>query len=52
MSATSTPRRRAGAIAALLLAIGAVALWGASRLTWVTVTSSDGLGEDRVTTLV
>ncbi|NCL74641.1 TIGR02234 family membrane protein [Rhodococcus sp. YH1] len=52
MSATRAPRRRAGAVAALLLAIGAVALWGASRLTWVTVTSSDGLGEDRVTTFV
>ncbi|MDM7488234.1 TIGR02234 family membrane protein [Rhodococcus indonesiensis] len=47
MSAPGTSGRRRGVIAALL-ATAATALWGASRLTWVTVTSSDGLGEDRV----
>ncbi|MCM6773224.1 TIGR02234 family membrane protein [Nocardia sp. CDC159] len=31
----------------LLLAVAAVALWGSSRLTWVTLTSSDGLTEPR-----
>nr|WP_280399121.1 TIGR02234 family membrane protein [Nocardia carnea] len=30
-----------------LLAFGAAALWGSSRLTWVTVTSADGLTEPR-----
>lgn len=31
----------------LLLAIGAAALWGSSRMTWVTLRSSDGLTEPR-----
>ncbi|AFU00442.1 TIGR02234 family membrane protein [Nocardia brasiliensis] len=31
----------------VLLAFAAAALWGASRLTWVTVTSADGLTEPR-----
>lgn len=43
--------RRATGIAALLLALAALCLWGSSRMTWVTVTSSDGLGVDRVTEL-
>ena len=43
--------RRATGIAALLLAVAALCLWGSSRMTWVTVTSSDGLGEERVTAL-
>ncbi|MGF7124328.1 TIGR02234 family membrane protein [Rhodococcus sp. BE178] len=43
--------RRATGVAALLLAVAAACLWGSSRMTWVTVTSSDGLGEDRVTNL-
>ncbi|WP_084487566.1 TIGR02234 family membrane protein [Nocardia sienata] len=30
-----------------LLAVAAAALWGSSRLTWVTVTSADGLTEPR-----
>ncbi|MDO1480327.1 TIGR02234 family membrane protein [Rhodococcus ruber] len=51
MSARDATGRRRGATAALL-ATAAAALWGASRLTWVTVTSSDGLGEYRVTGLV
>ncbi|RVW00442.1 TIGR02234 family membrane protein [Rhodococcus spongiicola] len=42
---------RATRIAALLLAGAALCLWAASRMTWVTVASSDGLGEDRVTDL-
>ncbi|MFI1461758.1 TIGR02234 family membrane protein [Nocardia carnea] len=33
--------------ALVLLALGAAALWGSSRLTWVTVTSADGLTEPR-----
>lgn len=32
---------------ALLLLVGAAALWGASRMTWVTLESSDGLTEAR-----
>ena len=31
----------------LLLAVGAIALWGSSRMTWVTLHSSDGLTEPR-----
>ncbi|WP_305091576.1 TIGR02234 family membrane protein [Prescottella sp. R16] len=50
MSANTAGRRATG-VAALLLAAAALCLWGSSRMTWVTVTSSDGLGEDRVTTL-
>lgn len=34
-----------------MLAVAALCLWGASRMTWVTVTSADGLGEERVTEL-
>lgn len=37
--------------ALVLLAVGAAALWGASRLTWVTVTSADGLTEPRTDAL-
>lgn len=43
--------KRATGVAALLLAVAALCLWGASRMTWVTVTSADGLGEERVTDL-
>ncbi|WP_164709603.1 Trp biosynthesis-associated membrane protein, partial [Rhodococcus opacus] len=39
--------RRRSMISVLLLAVAAVCLWGASRMTWVEVTSSDGLGEER-----
>lgn len=35
----------------LLLVVSALALWGASRLAWVDVTSFDGLGQPRSTTL-
>jgi uncharacterized membrane protein (TIGR02234 family) len=38
-------------IAQLLLVLAALALWGASRLTWVDVTSFDGLGQPKSTTL-
>ena len=31
----------------VLLAVGAIALWGSSRMTWVTLHSSDGLTEPR-----
>nr|WP_235870543.1 TIGR02234 family membrane protein [Rhodococcus xishaensis] len=50
MSRTKTGAR-ATRIAAVLLAVAALCLWAASRMTWVTVASSDGLGEDRVTEL-
>ncbi|MBC2638471.1 MULTISPECIES: TIGR02234 family membrane protein [unclassified Rhodococcus (in: high G+C Gram-positive bacteria)] len=43
---------RRSMIAVLLLAVAAVCLWGASRMTWVEVTSSDGLGEARTAALV
>ena len=39
-------------IAQLLLVAGAAMLWGASRLPWVQVSSSDGLGQPKTTTLV
>lgn len=38
-------------IAQLLLILSALALWAASRLTWVDVTSFDGLGQPKSTTL-
>jgi uncharacterized membrane protein (TIGR02234 family) len=38
-------------ISVLLLAVAALCLWGASRMTWVEVTSSDGLGEERTSAL-
>ncbi len=38
-------------VAQLLLVLAAAALWGASRLTWVEVTSFDGLGQPRTATL-
>lgn len=41
------PARRYPVGAIVLLAVAAAALWGASRLTWVTVMSSDGLTEPR-----
>ncbi|MQY21195.1 TIGR02234 family membrane protein [Nocardia macrotermitis] len=41
-----TPVRRRNPIGpVVLLALSAAALWGASRMTWVTITSSDGLTE-------
>ncbi|MDJ0393152.1 TIGR02234 family membrane protein [Rhodococcus sp. G-MC3] len=45
-------RSRASAIAVAFLLIGAVCLWGSSRMTWVHVVSSDGLGEQRSTDLL
>ncbi|MFI9404033.1 TIGR02234 family membrane protein [Nocardia sp. NPDC052316] len=44
---TPEPRRRSPIGPLVLLAFAAVALWGSSRMTWVTVTSSDGLTEPR-----
>lgn len=38
-------------IAQALLALAALALWGASRLTWVQVQSFDGLGQPKTSTL-
>ncbi|MGU3431427.1 TIGR02234 family membrane protein [Actinomycetes bacterium M1A6_2h] len=43
--------RRTVAVTAVLLAVSAVCLWAASRMTWVTVSSVDGLGEERTSTL-
>jgi uncharacterized membrane protein (TIGR02234 family) len=39
-------------LAALLLALAALALWASSRMTWVRVVSSDGLGEQQTSSLV
>ncbi|MEV0295530.1 TIGR02234 family membrane protein [Nocardia sp. NPDC050710] len=41
------PGRKYPAGAIILLAVAATAMWGASRLTWVTVSSTDGLTEPR-----
>ncbi|MCF6385885.1 TIGR02234 family membrane protein [Mycobacterium sp. MBM] len=38
-------------IAQALLALGALALWGASRLPWVQVSTFDGLGQPKTSTL-
>ncbi|MEU4313413.1 TIGR02234 family membrane protein [Nocardia sp. NPDC024068] len=40
-------RSRYPVAALVLLAVGAAALWGSSRLIWVSVTSADGLTEPR-----
>lgn len=48
---TPAARTRQPIAALVLLAVGAAALWGSSRLTWVTVTSADGLTEPRTDTL-
>ncbi|WP_378739580.1 TIGR02234 family membrane protein [Nocardia brasiliensis] len=44
---TSDERRKYPTGALVLLALAAAALWGSSRMTWVTVTSADGLTEPR-----
>jgi uncharacterized membrane protein (TIGR02234 family) len=41
------PKRKYPVGAIVLLAIAAAALWGSSRMTWVTVSSTDGLTEPR-----
>ncbi|MFC9433917.1 TIGR02234 family membrane protein [Nocardia sp. NPDC057030] len=41
------PRRRSPVGALVLLALAAGALWASSRMTWVTVASTDGLTEPR-----
>lgn len=38
-------------VAQLLLALAAVGLWGASRLTWVQISSFDGLGQPKTADL-
>lgn len=43
----SASRGRSPVVPIALLAVAAAALWGSSRLTWVTVTSADGLTEPR-----
>ncbi|MGW4772768.1 TIGR02234 family membrane protein [Nocardia sp. NPDC004278] len=42
-----SPKRKYPVGAIVLLAIAAAALWGSSRMTWVTVSSTDGLTEPR-----
>ncbi|NLU82983.1 TIGR02234 family membrane protein [Rhodococcus sp. HNM0569] len=51
-AATDEPTARRGpsaALAVVLLAVAALCLWSSSRMTWVDVTSADGLGEERAT---
>lgn len=51
----TTPGRRSSATTAVpvvLLAVAALCLWASSRMTWVRVTSFDGLGEVRGTDLI
>ncbi|WP_373995267.1 TIGR02234 family membrane protein [Nocardia africana] len=43
----TTPKRARPVLPVLLLAVGAGALWASSRMTWVTLRSSDGLTEPR-----
>lgn len=45
--AGSRARGRGPVLPIALLAVAAATLWGSSRLTWVTVTSADGLTEPR-----
>ncbi|MFF0817666.1 TIGR02234 family membrane protein [Rhodococcus sp. NPDC003318] len=55
MTEQATPARtsaRAAAVPALLLAAGALCLWASSRMTWVRIESSDGLGVARTTDLI
>lgn len=47
-----TRERRTVGTAAVLLALAAVALWSSSRMTWVSVTSFDGLGVEQDTAIV
>ncbi|WP_369974774.1 TIGR02234 family membrane protein [Nocardia sp. MDA0666] len=44
---TASTKRARPVLPVLLLAVGAAALWGSSRMTWVTLRSSDGLTEPR-----
>lgn len=46
-AAASSPGRNRPVVPVVLLALSAAALWGASRMTWVSVRSSDGLTEPR-----
>ncbi|MFH5210754.1 TIGR02234 family membrane protein [Antrihabitans sp. NCIMB 15449] len=47
-----SPARRYPLAAVAALAVAALCLWASSRLSWVRVESSDGLGEDRVDTIL
>jgi uncharacterized membrane protein (TIGR02234 family) len=49
--ATERRRRRAVRLAQLLLVLAALGLWVASRLPWVQIVTSDGLGQPKTTTL-
>ncbi|WP_307610813.1 TIGR02234 family membrane protein [Nocardia shimofusensis] len=48
VSATAQPRTARPTVPVILLASAAALMWGVSRLTWVTVSSADGLTEPRV----
>lgn len=50
-NSTSGSARRGPTLAAVLLVVAAAALWAASRMTWVRVSSADGIGLDIVTDL-
>ncbi|MGB6276186.1 MAG: Trp biosynthesis-associated membrane protein, partial [Rhodococcus sp. (in: high G+C Gram-positive bacteria)] len=45
-------RRGSAALPVALLVVAAACLWGASRMTWVRLTSFDGLGESRTDELL
>ncbi|MFI8564992.1 TIGR02234 family membrane protein [Rhodococcus sp. NPDC078407] len=45
-------RRASAAVPVFLLVLASACLWGASRMTWVRVTSADGLGENRTDDLL
>ncbi|RDI49721.1 TIGR02234 family membrane protein [Nocardia mexicana] len=47
----ASPPRKYPVGPALLLAVAAIALWASSRMTWVTLVSSDGLTEPRTNNL-
>ncbi|MBF6358073.1 TIGR02234 family membrane protein [Nocardia higoensis] len=47
-AAGGAPRAARPVVPVALLALAAALMWGASRLTWVTVSSADGLTEPRV----
>jgi uncharacterized membrane protein (TIGR02234 family) len=49
--AGEAPKRKYPIGAIVLLALAAAAMWGSSRMTWVTVSSTDGLTEPRTNEL-
>lgn len=51
MTDSSATGRRTIRVAQLLLVLAALGLWGAARLPWVVIRTSDGLGQPKTTTL-